>query len=237
MASCGFVGKGKVYLDGRFVFNASALNIGITEEKLEQSNYTTGGGGNCAVVRRIDAVEMSLTMTSYDAENLAVAVFGTSAAETVTPIVGESQTTPSVLDADTLIVTDKVIDVSVTPTVDSYVEGTDFTVSPAGITVLAAGTIPVDTALSIGYTPLGANVVQALVSSPATYTVTFDGLNEADSGASVVIKAFKVQFGPTEDLAFIADDFAELAITGDILLDDTIVGAGLSQYFTITAAT
>jgi len=237
MASCGYVGKGKVYLDGRFVGNVSALNIAITEEKLEQSNYTTGGGGNCAVVRRIDAVEMSMTMTSYDADNLALAVFGTAAAEDVTPIVGEAQTTPSALDEDTLIVTDKVIDLTGTTTVDTYVEGTDFTVSPAGITVLAAGSIPVDTALSIGYTPLGANVVQALITSPATYTVTFDGLNEADSGASVVIKAYKVQFGPTEDLAFIADDFAELALTGDILLDETIVGAGLSQYFTITAAT
>lgn len=237
MSSCGYVGKGKVYLDGRFVGNVSALNVAITEEKLEQSNYTTGGGGNCAVVRRIDAVEMSMTMTSYDADNLALAVFGTSAAETITPIVDEAQTTPDVMDSDTLIVTDKVIDTSVAVTITGYTVDDDYTVGPAGVTVLASGTIPVTTALAISYTPLGADVVQALVSSPATYTVTFDGLNEADSGASVVIKAYKVQFGPTEDLAFIADDFAELAITGDILLDDTIVGAGLSQYFTITAAT
>ncbi len=243
MSSCGYVGKGKVYLDGRFVGNVSALNIAITEEKLEQTNYTTGGGGNCAVVRRIDAVELSLTMTAYDADNLALAVFGTSAADAGGSVTDEAQT--SAADADTedrLVVTDKLIDTSIAVTVTgtggtpSYVEGTDFTVGVAGVTTLASGSIGASTALEISYTAQGTNVVQALVSSPAKYQVTFEGLNEADSGAAVVVKAHSVQFGPSEDMAFIADDFAELAITGDILLDDTVVGAGLSQYFTIAAA-
>jgi len=237
MASCGYIGKGKVYLDRIFVGNVSALNIALTEEKIEQSNYTTAGGGNCAVVQRIDSVEMSMTMTQFNGDNLAKAVFGSNADVAGSSIVDEPLTAPSVLDDDTLLITAELIDTSVATTVTGHVEGTDFTVSPAGITVLASGGITVDEALTVSYTSLGVNVVQALTTSAQAYEVVFDGLNEADTGAPVVVKAYKVQFGPGEDIPFIGDDFAELSLTGDILLDDTVVGAGLSQYFTITLAT
>ena len=236
MASCGYIGKGKVYLDRIFVGNVSALNIAIAEEKIEQSDYTSPGGGNCAVVQRIDSVEMTMTMTRFDGPNLAKAVFGSESAQDVTPIVDEAATAPSVIDDDYLIITAGLIDTTIGATVTGFVEGTDFTVSSAGITILASGTIAPDAALAISYTPLGSDVVQALTNSAQSYEVLFDGLNEADSGAPVVVKAFKVQFGPAADLPFIGDDFAELSLTGDILLDDSIVGTGLSQYFTVALA-
>ena len=242
MASCGYIGKGKVYLDRIFVGNVSALNVAIAEEKIEQSDYTSPGGGNCAVVQRIDSVELSMTMTRFDADNLSKAVFGNSAEQAATPIVDESIDAPAVLTDDTLVVTAQVIDTSVAPTVTSdpsgttYTDGTDYTFSPAGITVLAGGTIAVTDPLLVSYTPKAADVVQALTQSAQSYEVLFDGLNEADSGAPVVVKAYKVQFGPAADIPFIGDEFAELVLTGDILLDDTVVGAGLSQYFTVSFA-
>ena len=240
MASCGYVGKGKVYLDGRFVGNVSALDVAITEEKLEQSDYTQGGGGNCAVVRRIDTVELSMTMTSYDADNLAIAVFGEATADASAAIVDESQTSAATLDEDALIVTDKLIDVTQAVTVTSdpagttYVDGTDYTIGAAGVTVLAAGSIGAATPLLISYQSVGVDVVQALVTSAQIYEVTFDGINEADEGSPLVLKAYRVQFGPTEGLALIGDEFGELALTGDILQDSTKTGTGISQYFTVS---
>ena len=241
MASCAFIGKGKLYLDGRFVGNVSALNLAITEDKVSQTDYTGPGGGNCATVSRIDAVEMTLTMTSYDPENLALAVFGSAANEAAGTVTDEAQTTPAeAATQDTLVVTDKLIDTSGTTTVTgtggtpSYVEGTDFTVSPAGITVLAAGSIGGGTDIEISYDNLGVDVVQALQTSPKEYVATFDGLNEADNGNPIVLKGYKAKFGPTEDLALISDEFAELTLTGDLLKDETIVTPGLSQYFTMS---
>jgi hypothetical protein len=229
-----------VYLDGRFVGNVSALDIAITEERLEQTDYTSAGGGNCAVVRRVDSVELSMTMTSYDADNLALAVFGEATPDVAGTVTDEAQTTPATLDEDTLVVTDKIIDITGTTTVTSdpagttYVEGTDYTVGGAGITVLAAGSIGAGTSILISYDNVGVDVVQALVTSAQVYEFTFDGINEADEGNPLVVKAYRVQFGPTEGLPLIADDFAELPLTGDILLDSTKTGTGISQYFTIS---
>ena len=242
MASCGYIGKGKVYLDRIFVGNVSALNIAIAEEKIEQSDYTSPGGGNCAVVQRIDSVELSMTMTRFDADNLAKAVFGTAGDTIAASVTDESISAPAVLDDDTLLITAEMIDTTGTTTLTSdpagttYVEGTDYTVSPAGITVLAGGAITASDPLLASYDTLGTGVVQALTQSAQAYEVVFDGLNEADSGAPVTVKAYKVQFGPAADIPLIGDDFAELELTGDILLDDTVVGAGLSQYFTVAFA-
>lgn len=242
MASCAYVGRGKMYLDGRFVGNVSALNIAITENKIQQTDYTGPGGGNCATVSQIDAVEMSMTMTSYDADNLALAVFGTTSTVATSSITDEPMTSPATLDNDTLVLTAELIDtkqaVSVTsdPAGTTYTEGTDYTIGTAGITILAAGTIGPATALLVSYQVQGHNLVQALVSSAQEYEAVFDGLNEADSGAPVVVKGYKVKFGPAEDLALISEEFAELALTGDILKDETITGAGLSQYFTVASA-
>ncbi len=242
MASCAYIGKGKVYLDGRFVGNVSALNLAITEDKVTQTDYTGPGGGNCATVSRIDAVELSMTMTSYDADNLALAVFGTAASEVTSSISDESISSPATLDEDTLVLTAELIDKDQTVTVTSdpagttYTEGTDYTVGTAGITILAGGTIGATTALLVSYEKKAHDLVQALVSSAQEYEIVFDGLNEADSGAPVVVKAYKGKFGPAEDLALISDEFAELTLTGDLLKDETITGVGLSQYFTVAVA-
>lgn len=242
MTSCAYIGKGKVYLDGRFVGNVSALTIAITEDKVTQTDYTGPGGGNCATVSRIDAVEMNMTMTSYDPNNLALAVFGSASAVATSSIVDESISSPATLDDDTLVLTANLIDtaqaVQVTsdPAGTTYTEGTDYTIGTAGITILAAGTIGAGTALLVSYEVKGHNLVEALVSSAQEYEIVFDGLNEADSGAPVVVKGYKVKFGPAEELALISDDFAEIALTGDILKDETITGPGLSQYFTVAAA-
>lgn len=239
MASCGYVGKGKVYLDGRFVGNVSALDVNITEERLEQTNYTSGGGGNCAVVRRIDSVELGMTMTAYDAENLAIAVFGETSADAGGTITDESISAPDTLDNDTLVLTASLIDTTQAvvltddPAGDPYVQNTDYTIGAAGITILASGSITPGQTLLVSYEAVAVDVVQALVTSGKIYELTFDGINEADAGAPLVLKAYRVQFGPTEGLPMIGDEFAELPLTADILLDTTKVGAGISQYFTI----
>jgi hypothetical protein len=83
MADYSYIGSGKVYLreigaaSGLIeVGNCSALSFAVTEETKELKDYTNAGGGTYNEVRRISAVEMSMTMHDLSAENLARVLYG-----------------------------------------------------------------------------------------------------------------------------------------------------------------
>lgn len=242
MTDKSYIGKGKVYLDGRQVGNVTALNFAITEEKIELKDYTSAGGGNYNSLTRIDTVTLSMTMSDYNKENLAAAVFGTASAVTATTVTDESIAAPASLTGNPLVKTAFVIDTAQTVTVTTdpagttYTVGTDYTVSAAGITILASGSIGTEDALLVSYTKKAVDVVEALTTTAQEYELIFDGLNEAQSGTPVVITVHRFKPGPAADLAMIGDEFAELVLTGDSLKDTSITTAGLSQYFKVQAA-
>lgn len=62
------------------VGNCSALSFNVTEDVKELKDYTQPGGGTYNEVRRISAVEMSLTAHDFSPENLARALYGNSGA-------------------------------------------------------------------------------------------------------------------------------------------------------------
>lgn len=235
-----YIGKGKVHLDGRFLGNVSVLDFTINEENIELTDYTSAGGGNYNSVRRIDSVEMSMTAHDLSAENLAVALFGSTSSVTSSAIVDESITAGAVLD--TLIRPAEVIDTAVSPVVTSdpagttYVEDTDYIVSAAGITPIVGGGISASDPLLIDYTSKANDVVQALTTSAQEFELIFDGLNEAQSGTPVIITVYRAKFGGAQGLSMIGDEFAEIALTGDVLKDTTIIASNLSQYMKIESA-
>lgn len=242
MADKSYIGKGKVYLDGRQVGNVTALNFNITEDKKELKDYTSAGGGNYNSITRISAVELAMTLSDYNAENLAAAVFGSSSSVTATTVTDESISAPASLTGNPLVATEFVIDTDQTVTVTSdpagttYVDGTDYTVGAAGITIIDGGAISASSPLLVDYTKKAVDVVEALTGSAAEYVLTFDGLNEAQSGTPVVITVHRWKPGPAADLAMIGDEFAELSLSGDALKDTAITTPGLSQYFKVQAA-
>lgn len=241
MANKSFIGKGVVYIendDGLLVDvgNCTAFAYSADEEKIELKNYRTAGGGNYNSVSRINAVNLSLTLSDFSAENLALGLFGTVSAVAAGAVADEAQTTPSDVSVDFLLPTDHVIDTDQAVTVTGYAEGDDFTKTPAGIIVLAAGSIPADTALAISYTKKAVDVVQAFVQAAQDRRIVLDGLNEAQSGAPVVIDVHRGKFGPAQETAFIGDEFGEIGLEGEALLDTTVTGAGLSQYLVLKAA-
>jgi len=242
MADKSYIGKGKVFLNGRAVGNVSELTFSINEEKKELPDFTSPGGGLYNSLRRITGVEMSLKMHDFSPENLAVALFGSTSAVTATTVTDESISAPATLSADTLVTTANVIDTAQTVTVTSdpagttYTEDTDYTVTASGIVILAAGSISASDALLIDYTKKAVDVIQALTSSAQEYVLMFDGLNEAQSGTPVVIKVHRAKFGGAQTLGMIGDEFGEISLTGDVLKDTSITTAGLSQYAEIKQA-
>lgn len=75
--------------------------------------------------------------------------------------------------------------------------------------------------------------VQALTTGAKTFKMVFTGLNEANSSQEVIVTAHRVKIGAAQGLSLIGDEFAAMEVTGEVLIDTGITGAGLSQFFTV----
>lgn len=237
MADYSYLGSGKVYLReigaaaGLVeIGNASSLSFSVSEETKELKDYTQAGGGTFNEVRRISAVECSITMNELSPANLARALYGSATAITTGTVTDESHPgaykgalVPTTYLA-TSITTVKVG--AVTKTL-----GTDYEVRNGGIYIVPTGTIVDNDTVLITYTKAASDVVQALVNSGKEYELVFDGLNEARSGKKTRVNAYRVKIGAAQNLGFIGEEYAALEVTGKLLKDTSITGAGLSQYF------
>lgn len=213
--------------------NISAANVRVTEDKKELLDYQSPGGGQANALRRIQTVELGLTLRDFSADNIAKALFG--AASVVAAATGATETVTAYEDALTPLgktgITNLVVkDVTDTTT---YVAGTDYDLVRSSLWVYATGAITDGAVLHLTYDHPAQNVVEALVNAGLEYEVFLDGLNEAQSGKAVSIRFHRLRFGPVADWGLIADDYGEIALTADLLKDSSIVGAGLSQYMKV----
>jgi len=240
-----YLGSGRAYLreiggGGGLVEigNASALSFSVTEEVKELKDFTQPGGGTYNEVRRISAVECSITMHDLDAGNLARALYGNASAVTVGTTTAEVH--PGVKPGDfvafqkiptgSIVVRD-----AATPTPNTLVEDTDYEVRPGGIYILPTTTQVAAGGenITVSYAHAASDVVQALTSSGKEYELVFDGLNEARSGKRTKVTAHRVKIGAAQNLGFIGEEYAALEVTGKLLKDASITGANLSQYFRV----
>lgn len=243
MTDKSYIGAGKLYMDGRHVGNVSALTLSFEPDSKELQDYTQGGGGVYNSLERVKSAKFSFTFHDYNADNLAMVVFGSSSAVTAATVADETVVCPSdIADGDRLVTTDYMIDTSATtyPVVVADTAGTagtpfattDYTATPAGIIFLSTGTITAGETVYVDYTKKAVNVVEALVNSATQYEMVFDGLNDAQSGDQVVVHIYKGKPGPTDGLDMIGDDFAANTVTGTIV-KDTTKSSPNSQYFKI----
>jgi hypothetical protein len=240
MADKSYIGKGKLYLDGRFVGNVSEFVYGTSEEEKALPDYTTTGGGNYNSLKRIQAVTTRIVFHDYNAENLAESLFGSSSAVAAGSVSDESITTGAALDylveTASMIDTDQTVTVTSDPSGTTYTEDTDYTVSAAGIVVLSTGAMAASTGYLISYTKKAVDVIEALTGSAQDRRLVFDGLNEAQSGAPVKIVVHRNKFGPADEVTAIGDDFGAVTLNGEALKDTTITTGGLSQFIQIQQA-
>jgi len=122
----------------------------------------------------------------------------------------------------------------------TLVKDTHFTFERGGVKILAAGTqgTTYGTPMKIGYTKNPMTIIEAVLNSGIEYEFYWDGLNEVDGDNPVPVTVHRAKFRPTAGLSFIQSDegFAVTDIEFDVLLDSSIVGAGLSKYMNIGLA-
>lgn len=111
-------------------------------------------------------------------------------------------------------------------------EDTHFVASGGGITPDATSPNIYDgEPVVVSYTKKASDAVEALLNSAQEYELFFDGVNDARSGKSTTVHAFRVKLGAAKDLALIGEDYAALELEGKVLKDTTKNGTSVSQYF------
>jgi hypothetical protein len=243
MATQSFIGKGKVYLSTGTnaltpIGNVSKLALTVAEDRQDLSNYETAGGGIIDTVSRIKSVSIGITANSFDAYNLSAALRGTTTANTgITAITAEAHAgiTAGLIMLNRL--PNPTASLVVTDGIATLTEGVDYLRTKSGIEILEGGTVTGSDSLTVAYTPLPDNLIEALTTGGQFFRMVFEGLNEARSGAPVIFEGFRVLLSPTKTVDLISDKFGELLLDGSLLQDTSKVGSGVSQYFRIRQAT
>ena len=96
--------------------------------------------------------------------------------------------------------------------------------SPENLAMVLFGTATVDGTKA---------TIEALTTGAQTFKMVFEGVNEATTGKKVDVTVHRAKIGAAQGLGFIGDEFAALEITGEVLIDTSIITAGLSQFFKV----
>ena len=241
-----YIGKGEVFIQKRGTAgakmvpsgNCSALKFGIAEDKKELKDYTRTGGGLLDSVTTIKSVTASMSVSNLSPENLAMATRGTTSAVASATVTDEAHAD---ILLGSLIRLAKVPDITATVTVKKgatvIASAGNWEINGAGLWIAATpADLLANDGITVSYTALAGDVVQALTTSNEEYTLIFSGLNEARSGKPVIVTVHRLKFSPAASLDWIADDFGQLEMSADVLADATVTGSGLSKYLKIEMA-
>ena len=231
-----YIGLGIVYADGRDIGNVSKLDFAIEVEKKTRPSYRPGGG-NIASSERVKSVTLAATLDSFNNENLALALRGNVTVKTSDVITDEAVTAkvPGLIETLEMLDVAETVTVKTADDVTTYVVGTDYEVTAAGIKTLEGGSIVDAAALKVSYTTRAVSALQALVNSGADIRIVFDGLND-ETGKPSVVKVYRWKPSPTSGLSLIGDDYGEFALEGECLADDAITASDKSKFFVREAA-
>lgn len=239
MAEYAYYGRGKCYMREagaaaalRYIGNVTRLLLAVTEERSELPDRTTAAGGTFSEVRSIDAIEATMELASLIPANVAAAVLGSASAVSGSSVTDEAHTgyVEGLLKlAHPGPYTNVVVTGSGgTPT---YVAGTDYEVRTGGIFILSGGSISNGTALLVDYDYGAYDKIEAATQGSKDYEFVFDGVNVANANKPRRVQIFKLRLGPAEQMELIGESHSTMTLTGTVVKDTSIVGAGLSQYF------
>ncbi len=239
-----FIGAGQIHIQPYDksapllpVGNVSEFTFSFEEDRKELKNYL-GGGGNRNVISRVSGITANVVAHDFTADNLSLALRGAVSEVATTAVTDEELVTHGVVDE--LIPFNKLPDNSQSLTVKDSLdtvltEGEDYERVKSGIKVMDGGGID-NQGIKVSYTPIKANMVQALVESGREFILFMEGLNDAQEGLPFNIRVHRVKFSPVQNLGFISDDFASIPLQIDVLADTSISGNGLSPFMQIDLA-
>ncbi len=218
------------------VGNVSSLTFSPQEESKNLIDYTNPGGGNRNEVRRLTGVESAYTFHDFAAENFARALRSSVTAVTAGTVTGEEVVAYKGGFTPLAKIATSITTVTNAAGSTTYDEGDDYIFQDGGIFIPADSTITAPSGgaanIKVTYANAAQKRVEALTQSAKQYEMVFVGLNEAQSGKRVRIRAHKVSGGLLASMSVIGEEYGAGEVTGG-LMADTTKGVGLSQYFTV----
>jgi len=210
------------------VGNALVLELSHDEEVKKQPDMTRLGGGTYAQTRRINGVNLKMELADWNPVNFTRAVFGVAAtvagaAVVDEPVVAYKGGLIRLANPGPTLVTVKKAAVAVDPA--------NYEVRAEGIFIPESSTIVDADALTVSYTHPEHVNIEALTSAAPELELSFGGLNEADSGKPVIVDVWRLGAGIAKTLALIQTDFGSLEIEGEVLVDPTKSGVGISRFY------
>jgi hypothetical protein len=229
----------------RPIGNASELQFTIEQDTISQQEFRSGGGGARNEIKRITGVQASLNIFDFSPENIAMVIYGDASSVAATdPLSAPSakkQTVTSykggLIPLDYMNVTVatviSVVEAPASPVTFTAAGATpDYIVQAGGIFIPESSTIANGTVIEITYHHGQQYVVEAMTNSGYEFEASFRGYNEARS-KHFSLDIWRMRFPPTESLAWIGDDFGQIA-TSPSILSDTSRPSGKSQFFRIS---
>ena len=210
------------------VGNNSAGTLNVTTESRNLPNYR---GVNRNSSTKISEVTAAFTMYDLSPENIARALRGTQSEVPITPIVDELLATSGIIGEVIAFeyLPNRAETITVKTAADAaLVAGTDYTLTPHGISVQSA--LVTAAGLKVSYTPAAGDVVDLLVGSDQTWEVRILGTNAAQDDKPFKYNIWKAKFNIAGSLALIADTYAELPVVLNVLVDDTVDESGLAKF-------
>lgn len=211
------------------------LKLDIKEDIKKQPDMSRSGGGTRAQVRRIESISMSLKLQDLNVVNMARAVFGSASAIAASTVVGEAVMAYlggliplAHINPSTVVLKDGA---------EVIAPAGNYEVRPEGLFIFDdAGDILDATALTVDYAHSGYDLIEALTTAAPILEMRYAGVNEAGSGSASIVDLFRVQLGATKSWGLIDKDFGTLDVEGEVLLDPTKSGEGISRFFRVYQA-
>lgn len=230
-----FSGQGKVYAAPRgvggaagafkFLGNVPELSVAMATSVIEHKESTSGSRITDQRIVKENKASCSMVLEEFNANNLVMALYGTTTAITGSTVTGEAF--PSGLVAGDFVRTKfpKISAVTIKDGAGSpvtLVAGTDYAIESANhglIRIISVGTYVQP--FTINYTYAASTDVTMFSSAPAERYLRFEGLNTADGNNAVLVELYRVLFDPLKNFGMIQDDLAKFQLDGGVLYDTT----------------
>lgn len=236
-----FVGKADIYVAPILATEALTLaalvsvgncldaKISVKETTDKVPDMRLGASGTYASYSDIQEASLDLTLVDYSPENLAMALLGQA-----TDIAGGTVTDEVIAFRHGLIRSAHIgISSVVVKSADgltTYVLGTDYAVSGAGIIGLEGSALAEAAPLKLSYAYPAQHKIEMATVAAKEFLVLIDGANYALGGAPQVMECYRVKFGAGSGIDLISEKLAKLPLKGELLPDNSKQGAGISKY-------
>jgi hypothetical protein len=212
----------------------NVLDLQITHDETvsRQADFTRLGGGTHAQFRRVNSASIAFTMADINMVNFTRAVLATAAESAAGSVTAEAHKAyrGGLIRLAHLQPSAVVVKKASTPVAAAG----NYEVRPEGLYILpdATGLADADD-VTVDYTHVATATLEALTQKAPELQICFAGLNEADSGKPVVVDLWRVGQGVARQLALLNGNFMGLPVEGELQIDPTKTGAGISRYYRV----